>query len=398
MRDWGQGTKYFDKKQNRYVYQIRYTTKNGEHKRKTITSRSKKILNRKIARWREEYEKSMLTSVPALTVEQLAKIWLDAIKTNIKANTYYQYKYAAKYIVQEYSTTKLDELKSVDIQIFLNRLYETTKLSARTVNIVRNVFRNMCGFAVRNNFTISNPLLNVRTIRDEHKTPVALSEEQLEKLLEVAKSGNYYPGADVFSIYLKKCFYVAVNLAAKTGMRRGEVFGLSWSDINFADKLINVKYTLSASRKLTSPKTSSSKRNILLDDDTVCLLQHWHDFQDDYDRKYHGIYENRLGLVFTTGHGTAVSLDNFRERHWRAMTAAAGMLGFNFHGLRHTHATLLLKAGVNVKVVAERLGHADVAITMRTYAHVLPTMQQSAVDAIKKISSHVSARLEKDSD
>lgn len=389
-RDYGSGSKYFDQKHHRYVFECRYVDSAGHQKRKRIVSRSRKELNLKIRQWQER--QTQLTVHTAMTVRELASLWLGAIQTSIKPNTYHQYTNVVKnYIVPQYGEELLVDLQSVKIQLWLNRLYghpgkNSICLSARSVNIVRNVFRNMMGFALDNGLINHNPIIRVKHIREERRLPGVLTEPQLAKLLAVAKAADYYPGDDAFSHYLKREAYVAVALAARTGMRRGEVFGLDWGTVYLDQRLLTVRYTLLANRHRTSPKTKSSERNILLDEDTVHILRCWQTYQTQYAAHYSGIYRNPKHLVFTTGRGTPVSMDNFRQRHWNAMCKAAGIPDFGFHGLRHTHATLLLKAGVNVKVVAERLGHADVAITMRTYAHVLPTMQASAVEAITRMS------------
>lgn len=391
-RDWGQGTRYFDNKRGRYVYECRYVDAEGNHKRKKIVAKSKKMLSKKIKDWQSNLEEGIYSSSDSTTVSQLAELWMAAIRSAIKPNTYRQYQSLLRtYIVPTYGEYKLNRLRAVRIQIWLNSLLDspslgTDRLSARTVNAIRNTWRTMMGFAVTNGLTSNNPLTKVKHVREEHRTPVALTEAQLKKLLTVAKAGDYYPGDDIFAHYLKREAYVAVVLAARTGMRRGEVFGLDWSAIRVDQHLLTVRYTLLANRRRASPKTKSSERNILLDDDTLQVLKRWKSYQAEYATHYSGVYCNPQHLVFTTGRGTPVSMDNFRQRHWNAMCRAAGIPGFGFHGLRHTHATLLLKAGVNVKVVAERLGHADVAITMRTYAHVLPTMQASAVEAIMKLN------------
>ena len=106
---------------------------------------------------------------------------------------------------------------------------------------------------------------------------------------------------------------------------------------------------------------------------------------------YCGITEYKVDFIFTTQTGTPVSVDNFRSRQWKALTNAAGLPGLGFHALRHTHATLLIAAGVPVKVVSERLGHKDVAMTMRIYVSVLPTMQRMAVDVIQKMIKNENA-------
>lgn len=389
-RDYGSGSKYFDQKRQRYVYEYRYVDSSGHHKRKRIVSRSRKELKRKIQQWQESQKQLKLHA--AITVRELVKIWLGVIQTSIKPNTYRQYvNVIQNYVLPQYGDVLLADLNAVEIQLWLNNLYRhpgksVTCLSARSVNIVRNVFRNMMGFALDNGFISQNPLIRVKHIREERQPPVALTEKQLAKLLKVAKEADYYPGNDAFAYYLRREAYVAVVLAARTGMRRGEVFGLDWDTVHLKQHLLTIRYTLLADRTRASPKTKSSERNILLDDDTVRILSQWKAYQTAYAAHYSGIYANLHRLVFTTGRGTPISMDNFRQRHWNAMCKAAGIPGFGFHGLRHTHATLLLKAGVNVKVVAERLGHADVAITMRTYAHVLPTMQASAVEAIARLT------------
>lgn len=400
-RDWGQGTKYFDAKRERYVYECRYKTTDGQRKRKKIVAVSKKILAKKIKEWETQIENGIYSPQNDMTISALVPIWLNSIKTSLKINTYNQYAILArKYILHHYGPRKLSTLQTIEIQLWLNNLYqhnihESYKLSARTINAIRDVWRTMMGFAVDNGFAGHNPVIKVKHIREEKKEPLVLSEIQLLTLLDIARKGNYYPGNDAFAVYLKTEYYVAVNLAAHTGMRRGEVFGLDWRSVYLDNHIITVRYTLLANMQRTSPKTKSSCRNILLDDNTVNLLQTWKTYQQNYAMQYNGIYNNPPGLVFTSVKGTPVSLDNFRQRHWTAMCKDAGILGFGFHGLRHSHATILLKAGVNVKVIAERLGHADVAITMRTYAHVLPTMQLSAVAAIEKINSSIKGNTKK---
>jgi integrase len=386
--DKGIGTKYYDKKLQRYIYQFWYQTPDGQRKRKKLVAKTKKALNEKVSAWQMNLKEGVITADTEMSVDDLANIWLAAIRTSLKPNTYNLYRNVIHgYVIPKYGTQKLHKIQAFNVQIWLNSLYKkpsknTEALSATTINKIRNTWRTMMAYAVKNGMLDRNPLDQVKQIREDRKSPMALNESQLNHLLAVAKSGEYYPGEDNFARYLKREAYVAVTLAARTGMRRGEIFGLDWQSIHFDDSLLTVNYTLLANRKRNSPKTTTSCRNILLDEDTMRILEDWSEYQKSFERRYGGIYVNRQNLVFTTIKGTPVSMDNFRKRHWAAMCRAAGIPDFGFHGLRHCHATLLLKAGVNVKVVAERLGHADVAITMRTYAHVLPTMQQSAVKAI----------------
>lgn len=91
------------------------------------------------------------------------------------------------------------------------------------------------------------------------------------------------------------------------------------------------------------------------------------------------LYRNKFGLVFTNIFGNPINLTNFRKRYFNKMLEAARIKkGFTIHSMRHTHATLLLKKGVNIKVVSERLGHSSATVTMNIYAHVLESMEQTA--------------------
>ena len=169
-------------------------------------------------------------------------------------------------------------------------------------------------------------------------------------------------------------------LAASTGMRRSELLGLRWSDVDLNAATLCVRQTVlrtaEGPRPIEDQKTTSSARTLHLDARTVAVLQAHRAAQDDLRRAVGRAWESH-DLVFTDAVG-----------HWHApsaITAAfrravqrAGVRRIRFHDVRHTHATLLLRAGVNAKVVSERLGHSSVAFTLDTYAHVLPGMQPEA--------------------
>ncbi|WP_196600380.1 site-specific integrase [Pectinatus frisingensis] len=191
-------------------------------------------------------------------------------------------------------------------------------------------------------------------------------------------------------IYLRKSYYAVVVLALTTGMRQGEIFGLKWENISFSKKSLYVADNMVTSAEngelLDSPKTVTSKRNILLPNRTIEILKKWQKYQGDYAEKWLGVYENTNKLVFTNSFGKMVSITNFTKRYFRKMLRAANISDdVTFHTLRHTHATQLLKHGVNIKVVSERLGHSSTSVTMNIYAHALPDMQNEAVDELNRI-------------
>ena len=178
--------------------------------------------------------------------------------------------------------------------------------------------------------------------------------------------------------WLSPAFYLAAN----TGMRRGEVLGLAWGDIDLSlgrlsvhQAVLNIAYA----KSVADVKTPTSRRTIDLDARTVAVMRRWRDDQaaraeltrrplaDDH-------------FVFSKADGTTIHPDYFSQvfdRHLRTSTLPR----IRLHDLRHTHATILLKAGIPVKVVSERLGHSSPAFTMAVYQHVLPGMQADAARA-----------------
>ncbi|MBQ5344847.1 MAG: tyrosine-type recombinase/integrase, partial [Acidaminococcaceae bacterium] len=109
----------------------------------------------------------------------------------------------------------------------------------------------------------------------------------------------------------------------------------------------------------------------------------WKKQQREYGKSVGDKYENKLDLLFTSISGVPVRYDNFRGRQWANMMSMAELPpGCTFHSIRHTHATQLLRAGVNIKVISQRLGHASVAFTLRVYAHVMPDQDRTAADAM----------------
>lgn len=185
-------------------------------------------------------------------------------------------------------------------------------------------------------------------------------------------------------------FYPLVRLAALTGMRRGEVAGLRWQDVGLDAGHLAVRHTITAiddpnqgGMKLVYGEPKSGKgRRVDLDQDTVALLRSWK-AQKAQDQLAMGGAWPAHGQVFTREDGAVFHPDTASAVFDR-LVKASGLPRITFHGLRHTHATILLANGVPVKVVSERLGHATVQITLDTYGHVIPGLQGQAVSVFSQ--------------
>jgi integrase len=178
--------------------------------------------------------------------------------------------------------------------------------------------------------------------------------------------------------------YAAYLLSALTGMRRGEVLGLGWSSVDLDSAKLTVERSLvlvDYVPTLAAPKTAHGRRVVALDPGTVAALRE-HRTRQLNDRVALGpAWGNELDLVFTRDDGRPLHPQVFSdafERH----AAAAKLPKLSLHSLRHTHATLALRAGVHPKVVSERLGHATVAFTLDTFTEALPDMQETAAGMV----------------
>jgi integrase len=182
------------------------------------------------------------------------------------------------------------------------------------------------------------------------------------------------------------------TLALSTGMRQGELFGLRWKDVDLSGAKLSVVTAVqrshSAGTRLAHPKTASGRRTIALTTlgsfNAVEALRS-HRVRQGEERQAWGAEWKDMDLVFTDTLGGPLRGNNLERRHFGPLMRVAGVPRIRFHDLRHTAATLMIAAGVPVKVVSEMLGHADVGTTLRIYAHVLPNMRRDAADVLGRL-------------
>ena len=172
----------------------------------------------------------------------------------------------------------------------------------------------------------------------------------------------------------------ALLFAAFTGCRRGEVLGLHWSDVDLENGNASIVQSLQRLKGkglvFQPPKSNKSRRSIALDEDTVATLREHLGRQLRYRVELDGIYQDQ-DLVFPGPKGGPLD-PSVLTRNFKKLARKAGLTNVRLHDLRHFHATLLLQEGTNPKIVQERLGHSSFAVTMDTYSHVAPGLQEQA--------------------
>ncbi len=180
--------------------------------------------------------------------------------------------------------------------------------------------------------------------------------------------------------------YAALYVKANTGMRRGEVLGLTWRIIDFDNARLSVTQNVTAPNyqvTVSDAKSAHSLRTIDLNQRTIAVLRSWRRHQLEHYMET-GVRTDESGFVFAKPNGDPLHPDHFSQAFER-LVAKMDLPRIRLHDLRHTHATLLLKEGVPPKVVSERLGHSSVAFTMQVYQHVLPGMQADAAETFGRM-------------
>jgi integrase len=324
----------------------------------------------------EEHSYSAPTKVSVK--EYLTKEWLPAIKSTIRPTTYGAYKQHVEcHIVPHIGTVKLQKLSGSRVNALYAKLAVSGRmngkkgLSPMTVHHVHACLHKACKDAVRWGRITRNPLDAAdppRTKGDGAKEMKTWTSEQLKGFLASVEDDRLSP---------------LWHTIAMTGMRRGEALGLRWGDVDLENGRLAVRRALVPVNRdvvISEPKTAKGRRVIALDPVTVEVLKAQAARQLDEQKQWDeaGV---ETGLVFTAENGAALDPENV-SRYFRRAVKKSMLPQIRLHDLRHTHATLALQAGIHPKVVSERLGHATVSITLDTYSHAIPAMQEEAAALI----------------
>jgi integrase len=310
------------------------------------------------------------------TVGTFLLMWLDSYaRPNVSALTYQRYAQIVKgRLLRDLGAIPLAKLKPQHlITAYARWAQETTSrnkpLSAQSIKHHHRVLSEALSRAVKWQALSVNPALAVDAPRVERAPLHVLDAAQARALLGAATEDTTPYGA-------------AAALALLTGLRMGEVLGLHWADVDLAHGHIRVRQTLQQQRGkglvMGSPKTHRSARAVSLPPQATQVLLARQDRQA-FERQAAREDWVEQGLVLTSDTGGPTSPVSVR-RHYYALLKVAGLPQVRFHDLRHTHATLMLANGEHPKIVSERLGHSKINITLDTYSHVLPGLQEQAAE------------------
>ena len=386
-RNSGEGGFFHDVKRGIWIYQLRYTDADGNRGRKKFAAKTKREAMQKGKEFIDSLNRAA-DDGEKLTVGNWIRNWLENYaKPNVRPRTYEKYSSTLKaYILPTFENVLLNELTAADLQKHLNRLLETgradgTGLSSSTVRGTRRYLSMCIDDAVKSGLVSSNVVRLTKAPKLSKKEIAVLSKDEIARLINAAKEIDH----KFMSVVMPEI----ISLTVHTGMRQGEVFGLKWDDIDFEKSCLFIRRSLAhvigKGTVFQAPKTKNSVRRILLMPEDIKNLRAYKKWQENYSEELGDLFEGH-NLVFTSPFGEPISPTNFSRRYFKPLLKKCDISSeFTFHGLGHTHATLLLRQGVNPKIVQERLGHSTIKVTMDTYSHVLPDMQRQAVDALQGI-------------
>jgi integrase len=303
--------------------------------------------------------------------EYLLIRWLPGRAPSLRASTFDSYRRSIDlHVIPALGHVRLQQLTAEHLdRFYADRLQ--AGLASKTVRNLHTMLRKALKDAVRKN-------LVVRNVADAADPPPARSPGQAEM--------KTWTGEQVRSFLHEMQAHrwgAAFFLAATTGMRRGEVLGLRWADVELGAQRLTVNQTiLNVAYEITlgSPKTARSRRTIALDPETTRVLVA-HKRRQTGERRALGDGYNDRGLVFALENGDPVHPDLFSQT-FRRSVRRLGLPIIRLHDLRHTHATMGLEAGIPVKIISTRLGHATTAFTQDIYMHSVPALEEGAAEQI----------------
>jgi integrase len=351
----------------------------GRRRRKTVYGQSEREVCQKLGALRTAHDHGIDLLAPALTVGQWLDAWLLEVKgfdgTRPRTLTLYR-GLADRYIKPVIGGVRLDKLTPAHVQRLVTETRNTrtsrgTPPSAATLRHVYKLVRNALGDAYRMELVTRNVATQVKA------PPLSIQRRPGLDLPEAKRLLKVIDGERLEALYV---------LALTTGLRRGELLALRWDDIDLGSRQLQVRRAMQrvdGKLRITELKTSSSRRTIVLPQLAVRHLQD-HKKRQDAERLALSDTWHEHGLVFASSVGTPVEPRNVNRR-WDELRRRADLEGLRLHDLRHGCATFLLAQGVPARAIMDVLGHAEIGVTMNTYAHVLPVLRQEAADAIDEL-------------
>lgn len=333
----------------------------GKRRRRAVTAGTKRELLEKL---RESQQAKTTTDAGNMTVAQYLDGYMSRRRRQVAPETHRrECSLLTHHVVPHLGRLRLRTLEPVHVIEWYSAM-EEAKASPSTRHKAGVALGTALKEAVSLKLLANNPVRDIRKPRVEKPDIEILTESQVRTIIDEA---------------YKEHFHACYVLALTSGARPGELFALAWPDVDFLRGTVSITKSLeevNGKLRIKTTKTKASRRTVTLPKTTLDILAEHREFM-----LAEGLY--RADIMFPTRHGSYVRKSNFHRRHWKPMLESLGLPDVTFHACRHTHATLLLKAGESPKVIAERLGHASIKTTLDLYSHVVESMERQAADKLE---------------
>lgn len=360
----------------------------GKKARTTVTANTKKgvkikareAVNAFAANGYSVKEKPTIT-----TYRELVALWWESYKNTIKPNSQQSMEGIVRlHILPVFGDYRLDKLTTPIIQQQVNKWADKANKGEKgayaNYSFLNNINRRILQYGVTMQVIQHNPARDVIIPRKqqnkEHKVKF-FSNQELKQFLDYLEDLDQSSYENFFD-------YVLYKTLLATGCRIGEALALAWSDIDLKKGIISISKTLNRYQETNTPKSKAGLREIDIDKDTVSLLKQYKKRQQVQSWQL-GRSEGIVFTPFTTKYAYACLLRKRLQGHFKN----AGVPDISFHGFRHTHATIMLYAGIESKDLQYRLGHSNISMTLNTYVHATKEGAKKAVSIFESAISNL---------
>ena len=318
-----------------------------------------------------EMERGIVTRKSVKTVAEWMNEWITLYLPNVEETTRVGYKTKIRcYIAPSLGSIRINALKACHIQKMVNDML-AKGLSPKNIRDTFNNVNAAMKQAVVLRMIPYNPCEGVVLPKLKRYKAKVYDVNMIHTVLDVAK------GTDM---------YIPLLLLTTAGLRRGELVALRWDDVDFKTNTLKIRRNMVNGESgviIKAPKSEAGVRDIHIGNEVIAELKASR-IQYLHDAVTYGCSFQNLNLVIRQEDGSPIKPDSM-TRKWRRFLESNNLPSIRLHDLRHSNATALIQAGVNPKVVQQRLGHSDVSITLNTYTHVLPEMDIEAAEKLDSI-------------
>ena len=377
-------------------YDFRWRTSDG--KRHSVYARTLEELREKEQAIQRDKSDGIRTDAKNVTLNDIYDMWIG-LKKGLKDNTFQNYQYMYnQFVYPDFGQLKVAKMKRSDVRRFYNMLADERMLKISTIDNIHTVLHQVLDLAVEDEYLRSNPSDNaLKELKQSHNFDVekrrALTvQEQNAFTAFLANSRQYNHWNPIFTVMLG------------TGLRVGEVTGLRWEDLDFENGTISVNHTLvyynhsknGCYFSVNTPKTKAGRRTVPMLDNVREAFMQEKKYQEEkgilcqvrVDGYTNFVFVNRFGNVQHQGTLNKALRRIMRDCNQEILEKTDGkkevvlLPRFSCHTLRHTFTTRLCESGINIKVIQDVLGHADISTTMNIYADVTKDLKEKAFGVV----------------